>query len=58
MSDTSDIRSSVESQLAEYVDGLPNLSGDEPLIAKTIEDATRRVPADPHGTPDAYAAPG
>jgi Glycosyl hydrolase family 57 len=29
-------------QLAEYVDGLPNLSGDEALIAEIVEDAADR----------------
>ena len=38
--------------LAEYVDGLPNLSGDEALIAATIEDAAARpVFVTPSGDP-------
>ena len=35
MSDTSDI----SHQLSEYVDGVPNLSGEEALIAATIAEA-------------------
>jgi hypothetical protein len=43
VSDTSNTQSSVgQHEIAEYVDGLPNLSGDEALIAKAIEDATAR----------------
>ncbi len=41
MSDSSNKQSSVEPQRrAEYVDGLPNPSGDEALIAETIADAS------------------
>ena len=40
MSDTSNTDSSVGGQeLAECVDGLPNLSGEDALIAATIADA-------------------
>ena len=39
----SNLRSSAgQPRLAEYVDGLPNLSGDEALIAATVEDAAAR----------------
>ena len=40
MSDTS---LAGQHELAEYVDGLPNLSGGEPLIAASIADAAERA---------------
>jgi hypothetical protein len=44
VSDTSSIGSSGgPRELAEYVDGLPNLSGAEALIAETIADAAARA---------------
>jgi hypothetical protein len=42
VSDISNVRSPAGQELAEYVDGLPNLSGAEALIASTIADAATR----------------
>ena len=45
-------------QLAEYVDGLPNLSGDEALIAETIADAAARPVYGAPGGGDPFAGIG
>jgi hypothetical protein len=42
-------------ELAEYVDGLPNLSGAETLIAATIADAAERPVFAPPGSGDPFA---
>ena len=52
MSDTS---LAGQHELAEYVDGLPNLSGAETLIAGSIADAAERAVFAPPGSGDPFA---
>ena len=56
MNDTTIVGSSVgQHELAEYVGGLPNLSGEEALIAETIADASARPVVTPPGSGDPFA---
>jgi hypothetical protein len=56
VNDTSIVGSSVgQHELAEYVGGLPNLCGEEALIAETIADASARPVFAPPGSGDPFA---